>query len=410
MIPYLPLNEINAQYEPQLSQSLHHVVERGWYIMGSEVELFEQEYAQYIGCKHCIGCGNGYDALWLIFQAYKQMGILHDGDEVLVPANTFIASVLAITHNRLHPVFVDPSPTSYLMEHKQIKGAITKKTKAVLLVHLYGQNSFSDDIKKLCDENGILIIEDNAQAHGAIYNGARTGSLGHAAAHSFYPGKNLGALGDAGAVTTDDTALAQQIEQLHNYGSSEKYVHRMQGVNSRLDELQAAALRVKLRHLDADTAFLISDMLNECTKSGTAKKIGYEFDNVCAKTGTVGNKNGNRRRAIATEYINRISNPLVTTPTVQEASAHVFHIFPLMCRQRDALQKHLTDAGIQTQIHYPIPPHRQECYKEHATLHLPIAERLALHELSLPCHPLLSNEDTSKIIDAVNNFSYKKNK
>ncbi|MBQ3188785.1 MAG: DegT/DnrJ/EryC1/StrS family aminotransferase [Bacteroidaceae bacterium] len=366
MIPYLPLNEINAQYEPQLSQSLHHVVERGWYIMGSEVELFEQEYAQYIGCKHCIGCGNGYDALWLIFQAYKQMGILHDGDEVLVPANTFIASVLAITHNRLHPVFVDPSPTSYLMEHKQIKGAITKKTKAVLLVHLYGQNSFSDDIKKLCDENGILIIEDNAQAHGAIYNGARTGSLGHAAAHSFYPGKNLGALGDAGAVTTDDTTLAQQIEQLHNYGSSEKYVHRMQGVNSRLDELQAAALRVKLRHLDADN---------------------------------------NRRRAIATEYINRISNPLVTTPTVQEASAHVFHIFPLMCRQRDALQKHLTDAGIQTQIHYPIPPHRQECYKEHATLHLPIAERLALHELSLPCHPLLSNDDADKIIDAVNNFT-----
>lgn len=366
MIPYLPLKEINAQYEPQLSEALRNVVERGWYIMGKEEELFSQEYAQYIGCRHCIGCGNGYDALWLIFQAYKQMGLLHDGDEVLVPANTFIASVLAITHNQLRPLFADPSPTSCLMEYEQIKATLTKNTKAVLLVHLYGQNSFSDNIKKLCDENGILLIEDNAQAHGAMYQGRRTGSLGNAAAHSFYPGKNLGALGDAGAVTTNDTALARQIEQIHNYGSSEKYVHRVQGINSRLDELQAAALRVKLSRLDADN---------------------------------------NKRRAIAKEYMSRITNPLITTPIVPELSSHVFHIFPIMCEHRHALQEHLEKQGIQTQIHYPIPPHKQECYKTHNTQSLPTAERLSQCELSLPCHPLLSTNDADKIIDAVNKFT-----
>lgn len=366
MIPYLPLKEINTRYEPYLSEALHRVAEQGWYILGKEVENFEREYASYIGCNHCIGCGNGYDALWLIFKAYKQLGLLQDGDEVLVPANTFIASVLAITNNNLRPVFTDTDCESYLMGYEQIMNAITPKTKAILLVHLYGQNSYNDQIADICSKKGILLIEDNAQAHGALYNGKRTGSLGNAAAHSFYPGKNLGALGDAGAITTNNKELAETVAMLHNYGCNKKYIHDIIGVNSRLDELQAAILRIKLKQLDADN---------------------------------------NRRKAIAKEFIERINNPLVKTPQVEDFQAHVFHIFPLMCEHRNALQEHLEMAGIQTQIHYPVPPHKQKCYSIFATQKLPVAEYLSNCELSLPCHPALSNEEIDKIIDAVNNFS-----
>lgn len=366
MIPYLPLKDINAHYEPYLSEALHKVAEHGWYILGKEVENFEQEYASYIGSKHCIGCGNGYDALWLIFNAYRHMGILNDGDEVLVPANTFIASVLAITQNNLNPVLVDADSKSFIMGYEQIINAITNRTKAILLVHLYGQNSYSNLIADICSEKGILLIEDNAQAHGALYNGRRTGSLGDAAAHSFYPGKNLGALGDAGAITTDNDKLAETIAMLHNYGCNKKYIHDIIGVNSRLDELQAAILRIKLKQLDADN---------------------------------------NRRKAIAKEYIERINNPLVKTLQVEDFQSHVFHIFPLICEHRNALQKHLEIAGIQTQIHYPVPPHKQKCYSKFATQKLPVAEYISNCELSLPCHPVLSSYNINKIIDAVNNFS-----
>lgn len=366
MIPYLPLDKITASFEPQITEALHRVAERGWYIAGEECTLFEEEYAAYIGTKHCIGCGNGYDALWLIFNAYKQAGVLHDGDEVLVPANTFIASVLAVSRNGLKPVFVDPDPSTCLAGEEQITAAITHRTRAVLLVHLYGQNSYTRRIGEICREKGIIIIEDNAQAHGAKYKNRRTGSLGDAAAHSFYPGKNLGALGDGGAITTDDTRIARIIRSLHNYGSEAKYVHTLCGVNSRLDEIQAAILRIKLRRLDADN---------------------------------------NRRRALARRFIDEIRHPQITTPALNDEASHVFHIFPLMCTRRDTLQKHLADNGIQTQIHYPIPPHRQACYTEYAATPCPIADKLSQQELSIPCHPLLSDDDATRITDAVNKFS-----
>lgn len=366
MIPYLPLKEINAQYAPLIQEALQRVTRNGWYIMGEECASFEKEYASYIGTQHCIGCGNGYDALWLIFNAYKHLGKLSDGDKILVPANTFIASVLAITHNNLQPVFVDPSPTSYIAGEKEMLDAISDDTRAILLVHLYGMNSFSDRLAMACRQRGIIIIEDNAQAHGALHNGKqRTGSLGNAAAHSFYPGKNLGAMGDAGAITTNDTLLANTIATLHNYGSKEKYIHSNIGINSRLDELQAAILRIKLQYLDEE---------NE------------------------------RRRNVAKRLIDEISNQHVKAPTIEDYQAHVFHIFALTSPHRDKLMQHLHARGIQTQIHYPIPPHKQECYIEYSNMQLPIAERLASEELSLPCHSMLTEKEIAYIIESVNSF------
>lgn len=366
MIPYLPLSEINAQYKQQIDEALCRVTEKGWYIMGEESSAFEEEYAAYIGTKRCIGCGNGYDALWLILNGYKQLGRLNDGDKILVPANTFIASVLAITQNNLKPVFVDPSPHSYLAEEKEMLAAIDNETKGIMLVHLYGQNSFSDKLATVCKERGIIIIEDNAQAHGAQYKDKRTGSLGDAAAHSFYPGKNLGALGDGGAITTNDTELADTISALHNYGSHKKYQHLYTGVNSRLDEIQAAILRIKLKFLD---------------------------------------KENGKRQAVAKAFIEGIKSSFVTTPKILDYASHAFHIFPLMSPLRDKLKEHLEIAGIQTQIHYPIPPHKQQCYSEYTNLHLPTAEQLSKEELSLPCHPLMGCEDIAKIVEAVNSFS-----
>lgn len=365
MIPYLPLKEINAAYSPQIDKALRHIMENGIYIMGENCRMFEEEYASYIGTRHCIGCGNGYDALWLIFNAYRRLGILHDGDEVLVPGNTFIASVLAITHNNLRPVFTDPDNESYVMGEKQITEAITEKTKAVLLVHLYGQNSYSDRIAQECRDKGIIIVEDNAQAHGATYCRRRTGSLGNAAAHSFYPGKNLGAFGDAGAVTTNDDRLAATIAELHNYGSSEKYVHNSIGINSRLDEIQAAILRIKLRNLDNDNA---------------------------------------KRRCVAMRYIEEIDNKHITVPHIEKNSTHVFHIFALMSEQRDALQQYLAEHGIQTIIHYPIPPHKQICYSEYSDCKLPISEKLSMNELSIPCHQALDEDKVAHIIATINKF------
>lgn len=366
MISYLPLKEITASFEPQITDAMRRVVERGWFLLGEECAAFESEYAAYVGCNRCVACGNGYDALWLILRAYRMMGVLQDGDEVLVPANTFIASVLAITNNNLVPVFVEPDATTYLVGERELRAAVTPRCRAYMMVHLYGQCAYSDAIGDFCRENGIKIIEDNAQAHGCLYSGERrTGSLGDAAGHSFYPGKNLGSLGDAGAVTTNDDALIEVISSLHNYGSSLKYVHEHVGINSRMDELQAAVLRVKLRRLDEDNA---------------------------------------RRRAIALRYINEINNPSVRLPLVDDVNAHVFHIFPLMCGERDMLQQHLTSLGIQTQIHYPLPPHKQQCYSRWNSLLFPVAERLSAEELSLPLHPLLTDKEVSEIISAVNCF------
>ena len=366
MITYLPLKQITASFEPQITDAMRRVVERGWFLLGEECAAFESEYAAYIGSNRCVACGNGYDALWLILRAYRQMGVLKDGDEVLVPANTFIASVLAITNNNLVPVFVEPDDATYVVGERQFRAVVTPRCRAYMMVHLYGQCAYSDAIGDFCRERGIRIIEDNAQAHGCLYAGKRrTGSLGDAAAHSFYPGKNLGSLGDAGAVTTNDDALAEVISSLHNYGSSLKYVHEHVGINSRMDEVQAAVLRVKLRRLDEDNS---------------------------------------RRRAIALRYINEIDNPSVRLPLVDDFNAHVFHIFPLMCGERDRLQQHLADSGIQTQIHYPLPPHKQQCYSQWNSLSFPVTEKLSAEELSLPLHPLLTDEEVTEIISAVNSF------
>lgn len=365
MIPYLPLNGINARYNPELQETINRVITKGIYLLGEETRFFEKEYAEYIGTRHCVGCANGYDALWLIIRAYKELGVFSEGDEIIVPANTFIASVLAITQNGLKPVFADPNLQTAVINRKGIEEAITPRCKAVMLVHLYGRNCYSEEIAMICRQKGLKIIEDNAQAHGCQYRSKRTGSLGDAAAHSFYPGKNLGALGDGGAVTTDDSKLYETILTLHNYGSMEKYRHTLEGVNSRLDELQAAALRVKLRHLDADN---------------------------------------NRRKEIARRYITEITNNAVNIPVVEEFDGHVFHVFPAFTKQREALQAHLAAQGIQTLIHYPVPCHKQECYREANTLVLPVAEELAGTELSLPCHQAMNDNDVTRVIMCVNSF------
>lgn len=366
MIPYLPLDKITERFQPALQRKIEEVVAKGMYLFGEETVLFEKEYAEYTGTRHCISCGNGYDALWLIIKAYKEIGMLHDGDEVIVPANTFIATVLAVSGNGLKPVFADVNPGTSVIGKENIENVLTPGCKAIILVHLYGQNSYSEEISELCRNKNILIIEDNAQAHGAVYRGKHTGSLGDAAAHSFYPGKNLGALGDGGAVTTNDKRLCDTIARLHNYGSDTKYIHSCRGVNSRLDELQAAVLRIKLQHLDNDNR---------------------------------------RRREIAAQYLKGIVNGLVTLPQIDGIGSHAFHIFPIFCKERDNLMRHLKLSGITTLIHYPVPVHKQECYSQYCHTEMPVAERLANEELSIPCHPAMSDKDVDDVIKAVNAFN-----
>lgn len=371
MIEYLPLKRINARYDAEIREAIDRVLQSGWYLRGEATRLFEQHYAEYIGTAHCIGCGNGLDALRLILRAYIEMGRLHEGDEVIVPANTFIATILAITDCRLKPVLVEPRLDTLQIDDRLIAPAITPKTRALMLVHLYGRCAYTDHIAALCRQHHLLLIEDNAQAHGCRVGCAaalpqpRTGSLGHAAAHSFYPGKNLGAMGDAGAVTTNDAQLAETIRALGNYGSHQKYVHDYQGCNSRLDELQAAVLDVKLRHLDADNA---------------------------------------RRQQIAAQYINKVNNPAIVLPTPSDS---VYHIFPVLSARRDELQAYLKDNGIETLIHYPIPPHRQACYKEWNTLSLPITEQISEQELSIPCHQAMTDSEVEAVITALNRFAGK---
>lgn len=371
MVGYLELNRITALHGGEIAEAVRKTVESGWYLHGEETKAFERDYAEYIGTNHCIGCGNGLDALTLIFRAYKEMNILNDGDEVIVPANTFIASILSITENNLVPVFVEPDINTLQIDETKIENAITSRTRAILLVHLYGRCAYSDTIGEICKRHDLKLIEDNAQAHGClcqnsyVYSNKRTGSIGDAAGHSFYPGKNLGALGDAGAITTNDNELADTIRSLGNYGSSKKYVFDYCGRNSRIDEIQSAVLRIKLRYLDED------------------------------------NK---RRKEIANRYEKEINLPdLRITPNGNRDN--VYHIFPVFSPYRDKLQEQLLLSGIQTMIHYPIPPHRQKCYSKFASLQLPITERIHREELSLPCHPAMTYNEVSQVINAVNKIN-----
>ena len=365
MIKYLDLKKTTSLYEPKLSEAINRTVQSGWYILGNEVKNFEQQFAEYCGCRYCIGTGNGLDALTIIMLAYKEIGIMQDDDEIIVPANTYIASILAIIQAGLKPVFCEPSWESCNINPENIEKLITPRTKAIMAVHLYGRCANIPKIEKIAKKHSLKIIEDSAQAHGAIIAGKHTGNLGDAAGFSFYPGKNLGALGDGGAITTNDKELADTARAIANYGSQKKYVNIYKGVNSRLDEIQAAILSVKLQHLDAD---------NE------------------------------RRREIAERYNAEIKNPLITLPQIGNREEHVFHVYPIFCKQRELLQQHLLKNGIETIIHYPIPPHKQQALKEFKHLELPITERIHSQELSLPCHQAMSNDEVQKVIEAVNSF------
>ena len=359
-VKYLDLKRINEPYE----HAADEVLQSGWYLKGEATRRFEQHYAEYIGTRHCIGCGNGLDALTLIFRAYKEMGLMQEGDEVIVPANTYIASILSITENRLTPVLVEPDINTLQIDDRLIEQAITQRTRAIMIVHLYGRCAYTDRIEKLCNKYGLKLIEDNAQAHGCLYGEKRTGSLGDAAGHSFYPGKNLGALGDAGAVTTNDEVLARAISSLGNYGSSKKYVFDYQGYNSRIDEIQAAILDIKLKYLDKENA---------------------------------------RRKEIASLYINKVKNPKILIPNSDDRDC-VWHIFPVLCAHRDELQKYLLEHGVETQIHYPIPPHKQKCYSEWSKLSFPITEQIHAQELSIPCNQAMTQKEVDTIIDLLNQF------
>ncbi|HAU4928081.1 DegT/DnrJ/EryC1/StrS family aminotransferase [Aeromonas hydrophila] len=366
MINFLDLSAINKQYKQELKDACARVIDSGWYIMGDELRKFESEFSAYCGTKHAIGVANGLDALILVLRAWKELGKLKAGDEVIVQANTYIASVLAITENDLVPVLVEPNMHTYNLDPELVRAAITPKTKVLLPVHLYGQLSPMPELMAIAKEHELLVLEDCAQSHGAEINGKRAGNWGDAAGFSFYPGKNLGALGDAGAVTTNDDELAQTIRALRNYGSHKKYENLYQGVNSRLDEIQAAMMRVKLPYLEGETA---------------------------------------RRQSIAQSYRASINNPLVTMPRVDNESAHVWHLFVLRCDIRDQLQQWLSKQDIQTLIHYPIPPHKQKAYPAFQNYQLPLTELIHQQVLSLPMDPTMSDEAVTKVINAVNGFT-----
>lgn len=365
-VPFLSLKNITAKYADEIHSVVQRVVDSGWYLQGKENEQFERHYADYIGTKYCIGCGNGLDALIWVYKAYLELGMMQPGDEVIVPANTYIATILAITENGLKAVLVEPDPQTLELDENRIEEAITPRTRSILLVHLYGRCAYTEKIGELCKKYQLHLVEDNAQAHGCRYKEKRTGSIGEAAGHSFYPGKNLGALGDGGAVTTDSEELADCIRALANYGSQKKYVFKYRGRNSRLDEIQAAVLDVKLRHLDEDNC---------------------------------------QRQRVAAYYYNHIKNPLVTLPTRMADENNVYHLFPIFCECRDDLQQYLMEHSVQTLIHYPIPPHLQGCYSgEWDGLSLPFTERLARQELSLPISQVMNAEEMSVVVELVNAF------
>jgi dTDP-4-amino-4,6-dideoxygalactose transaminase len=373
MIKFLDLKRITESFEPDLSQSITRVLKSGWFLLGEELDAFEREYADYIGTKHCIGVANGLDALRLILRAYMELGHIKKGDEVIVPANTYIASILAITENGLKPILVEPEFTTYNIDVSLIENKITPRTRAIMVVHLYGQSCWSSKLEDIAQKFNLKLIEDNAQATGAIIsdNITKTGSLGDAAGHSFYPGKNLGALGDSGAVTTDNDELASIVRSIANYGSSKKYVNEYKGLNSRLDEIQAAVLRLKLKRLDQDN---------------------------------------NNRISIAKYYINNIDNKSILLPLNQSDTDklhfkyHVWHLFVIRHSERDRLQQYLLNKGIQTLIHYPIPPHKQLAYKEMNNMQLPVTEKIHDEVLSLPISPVMSENEIFQVVQKVNEF------
>lgn len=364
-VPFLSLKDVTALHGDEYKTAVNRVIDSGWYLQGEESARFERHYAEFIGTKFCVGCANGLDALSLIFRAYIELGRLKKGDEVIVPANTFIATILAITENNLIPVLVEPKFETLEIDDSLIEERITERTKAVMIVHLYGRNACTEKIVSICKKRGLMLLEDNAQAHGCKFGARMTGSLGDAAAHSFYPGKNLGAFGDAGAITTNNEELALTVRSLANYGSSKKYVFDYVGQNSRLDEINAAVLDVKLSHLLEDNL---------------------------------------RRKEIAKKYIGGIKNPKVLLPTETGEDENVFHLFPIFAEERDDLQGCLLEHGVGTVIHYPIPPHRQKCYSEWNKMSLPITERIAREELSIPISPAMSDGQADYVIDVLNNF------
>lgn len=367
MIPFLSLKDVTALHGAEIIEAVNRVVIGGWYLQGKENEQFEAHYSDFIGAKYAIGCANGLDALILIFRAFIEMGVMKPGDEVIVPANTYIATILSITENGLIPVLVEPKLNTLEIDEDLIEAAITPKTKAICIVHLYGRIAYTEKIGTLCKKYKLKLVEDNAQAHGCRFtDGRRTGNLGDAAGHSFYPGKNLGALGDGGAVTTNDPELAAAVRALANYGSQKKYVFKYTGRNSRLDEIHAAVLDVKLKYLDGDNA---------------------------------------HRQQMAKLYNEGIKNSLIILPKLLPDAQNVYHLYPILCEKRNELQAYLKENGVGTVIHYPIPPHQQECYKEWNDRSYPITEKIHNMELSLPMGPTIKQEEVEEIIRLINEFN-----
>lgn len=365
MIKFLDLQKVNNQYQDEISTAIKNVINSGWYLLGEENKKFEEAYSSFIGTKYALGVANGLDALRLILRAYIEMGIIKEGEEIIVPANTYIASILAITDNNLVPIFIEPNELNYQIDDNKIEQVITKKTKAIMIVHLYGACAYTNKISEICKKYNLKLIEDNAQAHGCYFDNKMTGSIGDAAGHSFYPGKNLGALGDAGAVTTNDKEMYDVIKALANYGSSQKYVCNYKGLNSRLDEVQASVLNVKIKYLKKETE---------------------------------------KRREAAKYYYSNIKNVNIQLPIIEDWNSHVFHLFPIFTNRRDELQAYLTENAVQTLIHYPIPPHKQICYKEFNCLSLPLTEKVHNEELSLPISPVITKDELVTIVNLINNW------
>jgi len=365
MIPFLDLKKINNQYRNELESAFKKVMDSGYFVLGKEVDLFETEFANYCGTKHCLGVANGLDALILILLGYKKLGKLKDGDEVIVPANTYIASILAIIQANLKPVLIEPDEKTYNLNGAQVENAISSKTKAIMAVHLYGQLADMAALQTLAEKHNLILIEDSAQSHGATVGGKKSGNLSHASGFSFYPGKNLGCIGDGGGITSNDSELITIIRALRNYGSQEKYVNKYLGMNSRLDEIQAAFLRVKLPHLDKEII---------------------------------------ERQGISKKYRISIQNPIVKLPFVGDESAHVWHLFVVMTENRERFQNYLKEKGIGTLIHYPIPPHKQEALKQFSSLDLPITESIHRTVLSLPLYPTMTESQIDTVISVVNSY------
>ena len=367
MIKFLDLQAITALHADEYKEAVSRVIDSGWFLQGCETKQFEADYARYIGTRHCVAVANGLDALYLLLRGYKELGLMQDGDEIIVPANTYIATIIAITRNNLVPVLVEPTWEHLEIDIDKVEAAITPRTKGVMVVHLYGRIAYHDRLSEICEKHHLKLMEDCAQSHGCSWKGIKTGALGDAAAHSFYPGKNLGAFGDAGAVTTNDTDLAEVIRALANYGSQKKYVFKYVGVNSRMAEQDAAVLAVKLKYLDEDNR---------------------------------------KRQELASYYYEHINNPLITLPQRLADENNVYHLFPIFCEHRDELQIFLKEHGIETLIHYPVPPHKQECYQEWNNRCLPITEKIHVQELSIPMNQVISIEEAQAIVAALNSFRY----